>query len=677
MTKSKIMAACLILLGIMAGLCRAQEIIAAATAGDLAKVRAIVEKDPSALGVRNLYGRTALCSAARDGGGDAAVIRTLIDLGADVNAADKQGWTPIELAAWRPYPAVVDVLLDAGADLKVNTAPNGKRLLGYAANGLERLFTRMVELGANLDVPTEEGGTLLYAAAGGGSRRILEILVARGFDVNARDRFGWAPLHVAAEQGRRENIAYLLEKGADLDARNALGQTPLNLAAERDDPEMVEFLKGLGGDPSAPRFPEITGLYLGRPRPGLTPEDFAPGIVSHRYRPHSTVAVSPAGDEIFWNPMIEPRGGGYSYGYLVTTRLEGGRWTYPRKAAFSAREFEDDHPVFSADGKTLYFRSDRPAGPSDTAPGPRVWSVTKTGNGWSEPSLRAELPTVSRQDGMFFGFSFDEAGNYYYNDGPDIVVSRRSGETYAPPETLGPEINFGELRGIPYVSPKGDFLIFVSDLKPFVSFRKADGGWGSAISQTLGGLNVSFTGPYLMLGGQRWVDLRAVEALRPVEAPSASRPDLAYLGQPRPGARPVRFAPEILKGDLHTSPVFTPDGREAYWSMQGATIRTTRMENGRWTPPQSAAFSSSLKDYRDPCLAPSGDRLFFLSKGRLPGSDLPEKENIWSVDRTATGWGDPRPLPAEVNSLEHHWQVSVAANGNLIAGRDASSGSWR
>lgn len=617
MTITRLAAALFIVLGAAAGLCRAQEIIEAATAGDLAKVREIVEKDPAAVNARDAdgrtplhwaargvhfevlqwliergadvkavdagggtplhsaaarghleacrllvekgapvevamndgstpfwlaarggfrdvlefllaqgarkadlekrdpYGRTPLCAAARDGGGDAAVIKTLIDLGADVNAADKSGYAPIELAAWRPYPAVVDVLLDAGADLKVNTVPNGKRLLGFAANGLERLFDRMVELGADLDVPTEEGGTLLYAAAGGGSRRILEILTARGFDVNARDRFGWAPLHVAVEQGQRENIAYLLEKGAALDARNALGQTPLNLAADREDPEMVEFLKGLGAEASAPRFPEISGPYLGRPRPGLTPEDFAPGIVSHRYRPHSTVAVSPAGDEIFWNPMIVPKGGGYSYGYIMTTRLEGGRWTYPRKAAFSRREFHDDHPVFSADGKTLYFSSGRPTGSSDAARGPRVWSVSKTENGWSEPSLRAELPTVSRQDGMFFGFSFDEAGNYYFNDGPDIVVSRRTGDTYAPPEKLGPEINFGELRGIPYVSPKGDFLIFVSDMKPFVSFRKADGGWGPAVSRTLGGLNVSFTGPCLMLGGQQWVELRAIEALRP------------------------------------------------------------------------------------------------------------------------------------------------------------------
>jgi hypothetical protein len=161
-----------------------------------------------------------------------------------------------------------------------------------------------------------------------------------------------------------------------------------------------------------------------------------------------------------------------------------------------------------------------PAGASESSPTPRVWSVTKAGAGWSDPVLRAELPIATRQDGMFFGFSFDEAGNYYFNDGPDIVVCRRTGNAYAAPEKLGPEINFGALRGIPYVSPKGDFLIFLSDMKPFISFRKAGGGWDQAVSVEgrLGALNVSFTGPYLMVGGQQWVDRQAIEALRPKDS---------------------------------------------------------------------------------------------------------------------------------------------------------------
>jgi hypothetical protein len=139
----------------------------------------------------------------------------------------------------------------------------------------------------------------------------------------------------------------------------------------------------------------------------------------------------------------------------------------------------------------------------------------------------------------------------------------------------------------------------------------------------------------------------------------------AYLGQRLPGSLPEFFAPGIVTGDLHTPPVFTPDGSQAYWSLQDNTILTSALENGSWTEPATVAFSESMTDYRDPFISPSGDKLFFLSKGKLPGSQLPEKESIWFVERSGQGWGEPQPLSEKVNALTLHWQISVAANGNL------------
>jgi len=147
--------------------------------------------------------------------------------------------------------------------------------------------------------------------------------------------------------------------------------------------------------------------------------------------------------------------------------------------------------------------------------------------------------------------------------------------------------------------------------------------------------------------------------------PVAVPPDGPYLAQTPPGSSPVRFAPSIVRGDLHSSPVFTPDGREVYWALQGAVIMTSRVEGGAWTQPRRLELSPTMTDYRDPCLSPSGDRLFFLSKGTIPGSSLPEKENIWYVDRVGSGWGEPRPVDQTVNRFQLHWQVSVNDRGYL------------
>jgi hypothetical protein len=146
---------------------------------------------------------------------------------------------------------------------------------------------------------------------------------------------------------------------------------------------------------------------------------------------------------------------------------------------------------------------------------------------------------------------------------------------------------------------------------------------------------------------------------------AAPTPGTAYLGQPPPGTYPLRFAPTIVRGELHTAPFFMPDGTEAYWSRQTPDIQVTRLVNGRWTDPESIAFSASLTDYRDPIISPAGDRLYFLSLGRLPGATGPEKENIWYVERAGAGWGEPQPVDDTVNALLTHWQVSVASNRDL------------
>lgn len=139
-----------------------------------------------------------------------------------------------------------------------------------------------------------------------------------------------------------------------------------------------------------------------------------------------------------------------------------------------------------------------------------------------------------------------------------------------------------------------------------------------------------------------------------------------YLGQKPPSLTPVVFAQGILpSSDYHTTPVFTPDGKEVYWKMQGRNkIFMMKMENGVWSAPTEIALSSKLNDFRDPCISPDGKKIFFLSKGKL-SYQKEEKENIWFAERRPEGWSEPQPLGEEINLHELHWQVSVASNGNL------------
>jgi ankyrin repeat protein len=61
--------------------------------------------------------RKALMNAA--GRGDPDEVKLLLGKGADVNARDERGWTPLMEAANRGYPEIVKLLLDKGADVNL------------------------------------------------------------------------------------------------------------------------------------------------------------------------------------------------------------------------------------------------------------------------------------------------------------------------------------------------------------------------------------------------------------------------------------------------------------------------------------------------------------------------------------------------------------------------------
>lgn len=152
-----------------------------------------------------------------------------------------------------------------------------------------------------------------------------------------------------------------------------------------------------------------------------------------------------------------------------------------------------------------------------------------------------------------------------------------------------------------------------------------------------------------------------------------------YFGQKPPGKKPEQFAIGILtRNNFHSSIMFFPDGKEAYWSVmdfgksRSYAILESKLVNGRWTPPQLAPFSEVGQMDDSPFISPDGKKLFFISRRPLDPGGRSGKANIWVMDRTGTGWSEPKPLPPIINSLEGiHWQFSVDLQGNLYFSSNA------
>ena len=157
-----------------------------------------------------------------------AVVAALLDAGANPNAWNEGGSTPLHLAAHQPL-AVIAALLDAGADLQARDE-GGMTPLHMAALLSESpaVIAALLDAGADLQARTAGGMTPLHAAAGASeSPAVIAALLDAGADLQARTAGGMTPLHAAAGASKLPGaVEALLAAGADPGAQDGNGKTP-------------------------------------------------------------------------------------------------------------------------------------------------------------------------------------------------------------------------------------------------------------------------------------------------------------------------------------------------------------------------------------------------------------------------------------------------------------------
>jgi uncharacterized protein len=172
--------------------------------GDLASVQARIGADRSLLNARRaVWPYTALgCAAVR---GYLPIARYLLGEGAQVNEGDGTGSTALRLACRWGSQAMVELLLEAGADAVT--------LSEYT--------------------PSEYAKTPLMCATVGGHVGTIRALLAHGCgDIDARDNHGRTALWRACGFAKENAALVLLEAGADMSIADTEGRTPLDRALQ-------------------------------------------------------------------------------------------------------------------------------------------------------------------------------------------------------------------------------------------------------------------------------------------------------------------------------------------------------------------------------------------------------------------------------------------------------------
>ena len=145
--------------------------------------------------------------------GNIEVIKQHLTAGADVNAKNDSGLTPLHYAESKE---IAEILITAGADVNA-----GDKI------------------------------TPLHYAAQYGEMEIVELLISKGADVNAQSFVGMTPLREAADQGHDSIVELLVAKGADVNLKDSDGRTPLDNTLKAFHKTItVELLRKHGGKTS-------------------------------------------------------------------------------------------------------------------------------------------------------------------------------------------------------------------------------------------------------------------------------------------------------------------------------------------------------------------------------------------------------------------------------------------
>jgi len=147
---------------------------------------------------------------------------------------------------------------------------------------------------------------------------------------------------------------------------------------------------------------------------------------------------------------------------LYVSRFRNGTWSMPETLPFSG-QYRDSDPVLSADGRTLYFVSDRPA--EGLEPNRfHAWSADRTETGWT--NLRPLRGPVNEKGNTEF-VSFAANGNLYFTSDRsgssfDVYRCRLVNGQYQAAENLGPDVNDGRYTIEAFVAPDESFLLLGS-----------------------------------------------------------------------------------------------------------------------------------------------------------------------------------------------------------------------
>ena len=175
----------------------------------------------------------------------------LIEYGADVNTMGDDKRQPLHVASANQNKEAALVLLENGADINAKDkegftplhetifagVPWGEKWKSVVANqesyeGRQEFISFLVGRGAEVNSRNNKGETPLHILVTYMSEKLLVLFLKLGADVNAKDNQGQTPLHMAVLFSRSDLVPHLVKHGAWINKPDEQGRTPLSIAQD-------------------------------------------------------------------------------------------------------------------------------------------------------------------------------------------------------------------------------------------------------------------------------------------------------------------------------------------------------------------------------------------------------------------------------------------------------------
>ena len=239
------------------------------------KVRMMLAKGADAKAVSKM-GRTALHLAVISAEGSEAA-RMLLDKGANVNAADAMGDTPLTVANMN-NTALIRLLIERGANPKLAGRDGFTALMYAAAAGNAEAIKLLLSKGADVNAANTAGGkvprgevalkhlTALMLAVPFGTPEAVKALLDGGADVKLRDIRGMTALMLAmaSDHQNPEVVRMLISAGSDVNAKDNNGEAVMDWARKNPNAALTKMLEAAGAKTAVP---PVASPKPGRPVP--------------------------------------------------------------------------------------------------------------------------------------------------------------------------------------------------------------------------------------------------------------------------------------------------------------------------------------------------------------------------------------------------------------------------